>query len=71
MEREEMETLEADDVRIGFNPAITVVKGRQSPQSLTMKFHTGDRWVCIRLEGELCGRFNRLYKEHTVGRIEE
>ena len=72
MKREEIETLKAEDVRVGFNPAITVVQGRQSPQSLTMDFHTTEKgWIRIRLEGETCDLFNTIYKEHVLSRIEE
>ena len=70
MEIEIKETLKADDVKIGFNPTI-VVKGRQSPQSLTMDFSTERGWIRIRLEGETCGMFNTRYKEHALSRIKE
>lgn len=70
MERGKIETLTADNVEIGFNPAITVVPGRQSPQSLTMNFHTKEKgWICIRFEGESCDLFNTRYKEHVLSRI--
>lgn len=71
MEREIVETYEVDNVCIDFNPTISVVQGRQSPQSLTMDFHTKKGWIRIRLEGETCGLFNTKYKQHALTRIEE
>jgi hypothetical protein len=72
MKREEIETLTADDVRIGLNPAVTVVQGRPSRQSLTMEFHTTEEgWIRIRLERDMCDLFNARYKEHTLGGIKE
>ena len=70
MDIETKETLKAYDVKIGFNPTI-VVKGRQSPQSLTMDFSTERGVIRIRLEGEMCGMFNKRYKENTLSRIKE
>ena len=70
MEREIVETLKADDVKVGFNHAVEV-KGRQSPQSLTVDFHTEKGWVRIRLEGDACSLFDKTYKQQTSGRITE
>jgi len=70
MEIEIKEKLKADNIKIGFNPTI-VVKGERSPQSLTMDFHTEKGWIRIRLEGETCGVFNTIYKQHALDRLEE
>jgi hypothetical protein len=35
-----VETYNADNIRVGFNPVINVIEGKQSSQSLTMDFHT-------------------------------
>jgi hypothetical protein len=57
---------DADNVDIGFNPEVQVRPGKKAPQSLTLDFHTSKGWVRIRLEGDVCDRFNELYKQTSV-----
>lgn len=58
----------ADDIHIGYNPPIKVLEGK-TPKSLTIEFHTANGWCSFRLNDDICDQFDRIYHEHTNGRL--
>ncbi len=63
----EARTIDADGVRVGYQPAIP--GDQRSQEHMVLEFHGQDGWTRILLRGPLCRQFDTHYREHVQTRL--